>query len=156
MTADGKKQRRLTTTPGYDGGPFFSPDGKRLVYRSDRKGNELLQVFVSDVVYDAAGDIVGLANERQLTDDNNVNWGPYWHPDGRHLVWATTKHGHGNFEVYLMRDDGSRKTRVTFWNGFDGLPVFSPDGRWLMWTSKRGPEKTSQIWVARYRMPEGS
>ena len=33
MKADGSDQRRLTTTPGYDGGPFFTPDGKRILWR---------------------------------------------------------------------------------------------------------------------------
>ena len=40
--------------------------------------------------------------------------------------------------------------------GFDALPAFSPDGRYLMWTSTRGPEHTSQIFVAKFKMPEGS
>lgn len=172
MKADGSKQTRLTSTPGYDGGPFFSPDGKRLVYRSDRKGNNLLQVYVADLVVDPqSGDITGLANERQLTGleprpaqptpdnpspDATVNWAPFWHPDGMHIAWATSRHGHANYEVYLMRDDGTRKTRITFKPGFDGLPAFSPDGKWMMWTSARGEDKTSQIWVARFAMPKGS
>jgi TolB protein len=156
MRADGSRPVRLTTTKGYDGGPFFSPDGKRIVYRSDRQGNDLLQVFTSDLKFDASGDIVGLANERQLTHGETVNWGPYWHTDGRHLVWATSIHGHQNYEVYLMRDDGTHKTRLTHTMGADVLPVVSPDGRWMMWTSKRGPERTSQVWVARLRLPKGS
>src|SRR3712207_9489256 len=99
--------------PGYDGGPFFSPDGKRLVYRSDRKGNNLLQVFTAELKTDASGDIVGLMNERQITRDVKVNWGPYWHPSGRHIAWARSMQGHGNYEVYLSRADGTRKTRLT-------------------------------------------
>ncbi len=90
MRPDGTGVVRLTTAKGYDGGPFFSPDGSCLVYRSDRKGNDLLQVFVADLAFDAAGNIAGLRNERQLTDDANVNWGPYFHPDGRHVVYATS------------------------------------------------------------------
>ena len=170
MRPDGSQRTRLTRVAGYDGGPFFSPDGKRLVYRSDRKGNDLLQIFTADLVFDAAGNITGLAHERQLTHDANVNWGPYWHPDGHHLIWATSIHGHTNYELYMMRDDGTRKTRVTFTgqNVADLLPVFSPDGKWLMWTSQRGPERVadpadpsktrpvSEIWAARFRMPKGS
>jgi Tol biopolymer transport system component len=127
-----------------------------MTYRSDRKGNELLQVFVADLVFDKSGNITGIRNERQLTDNKEVNFGPYWHPDGKHLVWANSLHGQRNFELYLMRDDGSRQTRVTFTELGDVLPVFSPDGKWLMWTSRRGAEKTSQIWVGRFKMPEGS
>ena len=153
MRADGTGVVRLTNAPGYDGGPFFSPDGKRLVYRSDRKNNNLLQVFVADLAFDGAGNITGLANEHQLTDDANVNWGPYWHPDGRHLIYATSAHGHTNYELYLMRDDGSQKTRVTYAAGADVLPVFSPDGKYLIWASKRNGN-TTQIYVARFKMPE--
>lgn len=153
---DGTHAVRLTHSKGYDGGPFFSPDGKRVVYRSDRAGNDLLQIFVADLMFDSAGEITGIANERPLTHDQNVNWGPYWHPDGKHLIYATSLHGHQNYELYLMRDDGSRKTRITFSEGFDGLPVFSPDGKWLMWTSKRAADKTSQLFIARFTLPTGA
>lgn len=155
MRADGSNPVRLTSTPGYDGGPFFSPDGKRIVYRSDRRNNNLLQIFVADVVFDSAGNITGITNEKQLTDDAQVNWGPYWHPDGRHLIYATSLHGHTNYELYLMRDDGSGKTRITHAAGADVLPVFSPDGQWLIWASKRNG-KTTQIYAARFTLPSGS
>ena len=153
MRPDGTDVVRLTNAKGYDGGPFFSPDGKRIVYRSDRKGNDLLQVFTADLTFAPDGRITGSANERQLTDDANVNWGPYWYPDGRHLIYATSAHGHQNYELYWMRDDGSGKTRVTYKQGFDGLPVFSPDGKWLMWSSKRTKDNTTQIVAARFTPP---
>ena len=156
MHSGGSDPRQLTFTKGYDGGPFFSPDGKRVVYRSDRQGNDLLQIFVADVVRDRAGEIVALRRERQLTRDGNVNWGPYWHPDGRHIIYATSAHGHQNYELYLMRSDGSRKTRITFTEGFDGLPVFSPDGKWLMWSGKRAADRTTQVFIARFVMPPGA
>jgi Tol biopolymer transport system component len=154
---------QLTQEPGYDGGAFFSPDGKRLVYRSDRSRNDLLQIFVADVVYDQHGSIAGLVNERQLTRDDgidgrkaNVNWGPYWHPDGRHIVYATSLHGHTNYELYLMRADGSRKTRLTFSGGADVLPVFSPDGKYLLWSSKRTKDGTTQIFLGKFKLPRGT
>lgn len=155
MKPDGTGVVRLTNVKGYDGGPFFSPEGKRIIYRSDRKGNDLLQVFVADLAFDAVGNINGITNERQLTDDANVNWGPYFHPDGKHIVYATSAHGHHNYEVYAMRDDGSHKMRVTSREGFDGLPVFSPDGKWLMWSSKRSADNTTQIFVAKFTPPAG-
>jgi Tol biopolymer transport system component len=145
---------RITTADGYDGGPFFSPDGKRLVYRSDRKSNNLLQVFVADLAFDDKGQIIGVKAEHQITDDANVNWGPYWHPDNRHLIYATSKHGHTNYELYLMRDDGSHQVRITHAPGADILPVFSPDGQYLMWTSQRSKDKTSQVFLAKFTMPK--
>lgn len=146
---------QITDAPGYDGGPFFSPDGKRLVYRSDRKGNDLLQVFVRDLEFDADGNITGAASETQITNDEHVNWGPFWHPSGKWLIFATSKHGHQNYELYLIRPDGSDATRVTNAEGFDGLPVFSPDGKQLMWTSKRGGDG-SQLFIARFGLPAES
>jgi Tol biopolymer transport system component len=155
MRANGSDVVQLTHTKGYDGGPFFSPDGKRLVYRSDRAGNDLLQIYVAEVVRDRFGNITGLRNERQLTNDQNVNWGPYWHPNGKHIIYATSAQGHQNYELYLMRSDGSRKMRITFTPGFDGLPVFSPDGKSLMWSSKRTPDGTTQVFLARFALPRG-
>jgi Tol biopolymer transport system component len=154
MRAEGTGDVKVVAQPGYDGGPFFSPDGKRLVYRSDRKSNDLLQIFVADLTFDDAGNIAGSKNERQLTDDANVNWGPYWHPHGKHIVYATSKHGHANYELYLMQDDGSNPTRVTFWNGADVLPTFSPDGKWLLWTSKRTADQTTQVFAAKFKLPQ--
>jgi Tol biopolymer transport system component len=141
---DGKILKRLTDAHGYDAEGSFSPDGKRIVYRSDRKDNDLLQLFVNN----AEG-----TDERQLTDDESVNWGPYWHPDGKHIVYATSRHGHSNYELYLMNVDTSAEERITFYFGFDGLPVFSPDGKRLMWTSNgRGTDRNSQLFIADFNL----
>jgi len=164
MRSDGSSKVQLTHNPGYDGGPFFAPDGKRICYRSDRKLDGNLQVFVADLKFNSEGEIIGIQNEKQLTDNNAVNFGPFWNSDNKHLIWATSLHGQANFELYLMRDDGTHKTRITFSpeamiaskQAADVLPVFSPDGQWLMWTTKRSPDKTSQIWAARFKMPKGS
>ncbi len=93
---------RVVAAPGYDGGPFFSPDGTRICYRSDRVGNELLQIYVADLTFDAVGTVTGISREYQLTDDRHVNWAPYWHPSGEHLVFATSRQGHRNYEVYSI------------------------------------------------------
>ena len=150
----------LVAAPGYDGGPFFSPDGRRIAYRSDRHANNLLQVFVSDLAFDDAGTIVGIEREIQVTDDGHVNWCPFWHPDGRHLVYATSAVGHRNYEVFQVdaAGDGTSSPpsmkygtglrRVTFGPGADVLPAFNSDGSEMMWTCKRGPSGTSQLWVA--------
>ena len=76
-----------------------------------------------------------------------MNWGPFWHPDGKRVIYATSRHGHRNYELYLVDVDSGREARITDWEGFDGLPAFSPDGSKLIWTSKRGGG-LSQIWIA--------
>jgi len=138
--ADGGNARRITNVAGYDGGPFFSPDGKRIVYRSDRKGNGDMQIFVNN--------IEGTA-ERAITPDDALHWCPYWHPSGKWLIYTHARHdGRPNYDLYLLRDDGSEQYRVTFDTGFDGLPVFSNDGTKLMWTSKRGGLDSAQLFIA--------
>ncbi len=144
----------LVQVPGYDGGPFFSADEKRICYRSDRKGDSLLQVYISDVVRDADGAITGTTNERQMTANEHVNWAPYWHPDGTRLVYASSEVGHSNYEIFsaTVPHDGTadapRRERVTQAQGADVLPVFDATGRRMMWTSQRGAGRTSQLWIA--------
>jgi Tol biopolymer transport system component len=141
----------IVNAPGYDGGPFFSPDERRICYRSDRRGDSLLQVQVADLVRDADGRIVGSANERQLTDNEHVNWAPFWHPSGTMIVYASSEVGHNNYEIFAVTTDvaaAPTRTRVTQAQGADVLPVFDATGRRMMWTSQRGEGRSSQLWIA--------
>ncbi|NNM25637.1 MAG: hypothetical protein HKO59_06560 [Phycisphaerales bacterium] len=153
--------RSVVAAPGYDGGPFFSPDGKRICFRSDRQGNHLLQLFIGELAFDDDGAVVGLEREFQLTENGHVNWAPYWHPDGRHLVYATSEVGHRNYEVFIVDADpggpgptryGTRRTRLTYAARADVLPTFSQDGRHMIWTSQRGESGRSQLWVAEFTL----
>ena len=144
---------------GYDGGPFFSPTGERVCYRSDREGNDLLQLYTADVVWGRGGVTTGLTNEEALTDNEHVNWAPYWHPSELFLVYATSEVGHTNYEVFAIdatpgiAPSERAHARVTHAAGFDGLPVFTRDGSLMMWTSQRtdeGGQGTSQLWIASF------
>jgi Tol biopolymer transport system component len=150
MNSDGSQPRQLTQAPKcYNGGPFFSPDGKRVIFRSDRKEKDRLQIYVINA--DGSG-------ERALTDRPTwVCWGPYWHPDGKHIVYAGADHGTGgrpNYDIYWMNVDSGKETRITFAPGADVLPVFSPDGKKLMWTSTRDGRQPSQIYLADFTPPK--
>jgi hypothetical protein len=150
---------------GYDGGPFFSPDGRRICYRSDRHGNHLLQLFVGDLAFNEGGEVVGLQREYQLTDNDHVNWCPFWHPDGRHLLYSTSEVGHHNYEIFLVDADpgdlpgasgsikyGTGRRRVTHAEGSDVLPVFNSDATLMMWTSRRSEDESIQLWLAEFVM----
>ena len=66
---------------------------------------------------------------------------------GRSRIRSGTR----TYELYLMdAPTGSNKRRVTYWPGFDGLPVLSPDGHWLLWSSKRTKDATTQIIAAEF------
>lgn len=146
----------IVNAPGYDGGPFFSPDERRICYRSDRRGDSLLQVQVADLVRDGDGRVTGSTNERQLTDNEHVNWAPFWHPTGSMIVYASSEVGHSNYEIFAVTTDPSsppQRTRVTQAQGADVLPVFDAAGRRLMWTSQRGEGRSSQLWIADFVHP---
>ncbi len=145
MNADGSNQKKLTYTDHcYNGGPFFSPNGKQIVFRADRDRPDYLQIYV--IQSDGT-------NERQLTFNHAVNWAPYWHPNGKIIAFTTSLHGHRHYEIYLLNIENGKQYRLTHSPSFDGLPVFSPDGKKIMWTSKRGLDNTSQIFIADFTMP---
>jgi TolB protein len=155
---------RVVQSKGYDGGPFFSPDGQRICYRSDRRNEHYLQLYVADLAFNETGEIVGIAREHQLTDDDVlVHWCPFWTVDGRRLVYASSELGHTNYEVFMIDADpgnlpgstgtvkyGTRKRRITFADRADVLPAFSHDGKTMVWTSQRGEDGESQVWAARF------
>jgi Tol biopolymer transport system component len=140
--ADGSGPKRLTNVPGYDGGPFFSPDGKRIIWRRfDEAG------LIADV---RTMNIDG-SDERQVTDFGAMSWAPYIHPSGQYVLFASNKLGFENFEVFMVDIDGKKEpVRVTYSDGFDGLPVPSPDGTQLAWTSSRGGGREGQIYLAQW------
>lgn len=142
MEADGSNQRRLTSTPGYDGGPFFSPDGERILWRRfDEKGT--------------TADIYTMRRDgsdvQRLTDFGAMSWAPYFHPSGDYVIFTANKLGFANFELFLVDAAGAKEpVRVTWTDGFDGLPVFAPDGARLCWTSSRTSEGQSQLFMAKW------
>ena len=140
MNADGSNVRKLTDTVGYDGGPFFSPDGKRICWRRFTEDGATAEIMTMKI---DGSDV------RQLTDWKVMSWAPYYHPSGKYIIFTTNRHGFANFELYMVSTEGkSDPIRVTDSEGFDGLPVFSPDGKAMVWTSNRTAAKQSQLFRA--------
>ena len=140
MAADGSNVRRLTDVPGYDGGPFFSPDGKRICWRRFSPDGATAEIMTMNV---------DGSDPRQLTRMGAMSWAPFYHPSGQYLIFTTNRHGFGNFELYLVDAAGQREpVRASYTKGFDGLPAFSPDGGRLAWTSNRTSSAQSQIFLA--------
>jgi Tol biopolymer transport system component len=142
MDADGSNQRRLTSTPDYDGGPFFSPDGQRIIWRRFDKSGAIADVYTMKL---------DGSDERRLTDFKAMSWAPYFHPSSQYVIFTSNKLGFSNFELYLVDAAGEHEpVRVTFTDGFDGLPVFSPDGKQLCWTTVRTADGKSQLFLANW------
>jgi Tol biopolymer transport system component len=142
IRADGSGQKRLTNVAGYDGGPFFSPDGKRIVWRRFDERGLIADVWTMNVD--------GM-DAKQVTDFGSMSWAPYIHPSGEYLLFASNKLGFENFEVFMVDVAGTKEpVRVTYSDGFDGLPVPSPDGKRLAWTSSRSGGREGQIFLAEW------
>jgi Tol biopolymer transport system component len=147
MNPDGSGVEQLTNQPGYDGGAFFSLDGEWIVWRASRPTGKALQDYRS-LLADALirpGKlelyVMNLESRSplQLTDNGAANFGPYWHPDGRHIIFSSNMHDPEgrNFDLYLIDIDSRDIERITYYEGFDGFPMFSHDGRQLVFASNR-------------------
>ena len=141
MRSDGSQVKRLTTAIGYDGGPFFSPDGGQICFRRFSRDGATAEIMLMNV---------DGSNQRAITQLKHMSWAPFFHPSGDYLIFATNVHGFGNFELYLVDTAGEHApVRATYRVGFDGLPVFAPSGDSLVWTS-HGGNSQSQLFEAHW------
>ena len=140
--------RRLTQDPGYDGGPFVSWDGKRIVYRRDVLETEAeaaeYRALLSEhlvrpgkleiMVMDADG-----KNKRQVTRLGAASFAPFLSPDNKRVVFSSNfgdPKGR-EFDLYVINVDGTGLERITTAAGFDGFPMWTRDGKRLLWASNR-------------------
>jgi len=164
MDSDGKNVRRLTNSPGYDGGGFFNHDCTRIVWRAARPkhGPELddykkllaqhlvrptkLEIYVAN----ADG-----SDATQLTYLNAASFAPFFHPSSKRVLFASN---YGDpqgreFDIWAVDDTGARLERITHAPGFDGFPMFSPDGSLLAFSSNRNSAAGSHdthVFLARW------
>ena len=134
--SDGTGMKRLTDTEGYDAEATISPDGKKIVFTSERDGD--LDLYSMDI---------DGKNVKRLTDEVGYDGGAFFSPDSKqivyrgshpkteaeikrykdlldqHLIVPTT------FEVWTMNADGSNKRQVTKLNAASFAPFFTPDGK---------------------------
>jgi TolB protein len=133
MRPDGSEAFQITHTPDLqEGGAFYMPDSKTILYRAWEKkdeGGRGMPMTIYTIHHDGTG-------LRQITTDPGTNWAPYPSPDGKHFVYVRMI-GQGNFEVFLMNIETGRKVQVTNHTAFDGYPSFAPDGKTIAFASSR-------------------
>src|SRR5262245_64384846 len=127
----GSGPRRLTDDPALDYNPVFSPDGRWVVFCSERRGNPDLYAL----------DLKNGGQPRLLTDNDSMEDAPSFSPDGKRIVFVSTRDG--NADIFTMPFDpenpkaSSKAVNLTRGMGGDFNPAFSPDGRHIAFSSDR-------------------
>jgi Tol biopolymer transport system component len=148
MRPDGSAKKQLTKTTGYDGGPVFSRDGKKLVWRAnypktpaemDRYKTLLSENLTAPMkmelmIADADG-----SNAKQITNFGCASFAPTFTPDGKRILFSSNKQACDSrkFELYLINIDGTNLEQVTSFGGFTAFPEFAPDGKSIVFASDR-------------------
>jgi Tol biopolymer transport system component/phospholipase C len=124
MYWDGDHQTRLTSNPGNDRSPAWSPDGKRIAFVSDRTGDDEVWVMNGD-----GTGAINLTNKPSGDDDH-----PTWSPSGTQIAFVSDRTG--NDEVFVMNADGTTQRNVSKSPGSaDSDPAWSPLGTRIAFTS---------------------
>ncbi len=100
MNPDGSGKTTITNTAN-DLEPAMSPDGNRVVFMSERDGNQEIYVINTNGT--------GLT---RLTNDSARDFAPVFSPDGYSIAFVTTRDG--TYNIYTMGADGTNQTRITF------------------------------------------
>src|SRR5919199_1181447 len=157
----GGRATRVTSGMGFDGQPRFAPDGKSIVFVSDRSGYENLWLVDSDG-----------RNPRALTKDKDAQYiSPAWTPDGKYLVVSRTKTGilGSSYDLVLINKDGGTGLQLTGpgtgapqsgppdplvpppYKNYLG-PSTSPDNRYIYASIKRGGFRYDQMLTDRWQV----
>ncbi len=134
LSMDGGRAVRLTSGPGFDSQPVFSPDGKKIAFISDRSGNDAIWIAGADGF-----------NPQQLTFDPVRFTSPEWTPDGDYIL---VSRGKRVFELWMYHVLGGAGVRLTHAKDHAATPlseqrnalgaVMSADGRYLYYTLMPG------------------
>ncbi len=126
VPTSGGEARRLTVTPGNEGSPIFSPDGRWLAFRSRRFGGDHIYIMPS-----AGGEA------RRLTFADAAEDPCCWLPDGSGLIFSSGDRGRGR-DLWVVRLEGGEPWPITD-GGYgenEGQASISPDGKRIAYTRR--------------------
>jgi len=118
------RERWLTRGATSDRQPTFSPDGRRILFSSNRSGN--LDLWEVNIESGALS---------RVTDHGGNDWDPAYTPDGQHILWSSDRSG--VFEVWEAAIDGTGAKQISH-DGVDAEnPTLAPNGEWILYLSGR-------------------
>lgn len=148
-TLDGKILRQLTHSPGYDAEGTLSPDGKKMIYTSDKDGD--IDLYVMDLQ---------TGKEKKVTNTIGYDGGAWFSADGKKIIWRASRPSSDSaikeyrdllkdhlvaptrMEIFVANADGSDARQVTNFGQANWAPAFFPDGKHIIFASnheyKRG------------------
>jgi Tol biopolymer transport system component/predicted Ser/Thr protein kinase len=133
---------RLTFEGSYNGALAWTPDGKRVVFGSDRAGQRNLFWQLAD----------GSGGTERLATSDRSQVASSWSPDGQTLAFEQINPGTG-YDLFVYRV-GDRKVETFLQTRFNEIaPRFSPDGRWLAYASDESGR--NEVYVQPYPGPGG-
>jgi Tol biopolymer transport system component len=164
MNTDGSGKKQITTGEGYDGGPVFSRDGSKMVWRAYRpdtpekvasyrallKDNLTTPMKMELWIADGDG-----SHQKQLTNFGCASFAPTFTVDGKKIIFSSNKDkcDGRQFELYMINPDGTGLEPVTHFGGFTSFPEFSPDGKKLVFITdyKATGKYEFNVWTADWK-----
>ena len=142
MPITGGTAKAITSGPPFDSQPRWSPDGKRIVFLSDRDGAENVWTMDPD----------GSKSKLVSKGDNSLYASPEWTPDGNYIIASKTNSPIGsNYQLWMFHKDGGGGVSLTKDDKGQGAlgtgrgntinsmgPAFGNDGRYVWYARKRG------------------
>ena len=146
---NGKIVKQLTHSKGYDAEATISPDGKKMIYTSDKDGD--IDLYIMDLKS---------GKEKKVTNTLGYDGGAWFSPDGKKIIWRASRPtaeaevkeykeflaenlvAPTNMEVFTANVDGSNVKQVTHFGNANWAPAFMPDNKRIIFASnhqsKRG------------------
>jgi serine/threonine protein kinase len=143
---------RLTVDPGLDIKPVWTPDGRRIVFASQRADKSTPNLYWQR--------IDGTGEAQRLTESRNPQQAASWHPSGKFLAFEEQNPHTGSDLMILPMEGGEAsewkpgKPTVFLNTSFaEHEPMFSPDGRWLAYSSNESGR--NEVYVRPFPGPGG-
>jgi Tol biopolymer transport system component len=139
---DGKIVKQLTSSKGYDAEATLSPDGKKMIYTSDKDGD--IDLYIMDLE---------TGTEKRVTTALGYDGGAWFSPDGKKIIWRASRPtteaeikeykellsenlvAPTNMEVFVANADGSNARQITRYGQANWAPAFMPDSNRIIFAS---------------------